>query len=163
MKKKLILGILILLIGIGLAIMGILEVKNNVKNNEETNKNENNVYQKSEIIIFDFTEKESNQDIKVSFDIYNNSNETIKDMSLFLDYYENNEKIYTYEFDIDDLESGKELKITDESIVFLYNKLSGYKFRYTNKEMPVISKEEYLKEYGKLDANKVRIEEEDTE
>lgn len=149
--------------------MGILITKNNLdENNEEIEIEENkpqveNKYQESEIIVFDFTEIESDQDIKTSFDIYNNSNETIENMSLFLDYYENDEKIYTYEFDIDSLKSGRELKITDESIVFLYNKLSGYKFRYADKEVPITSKEEYLKEYGSLDKNKIKIEEEDVE
>ncbi len=169
MKKKLIIGGLVLILGIGLAVMGILITKNNLnENKEELEIEENkpqveNKYQESELIIFDFTEKESDQDIKVSFDIYNNGNETIKDMSLFLDYYENNENIYTYQFDIDDLKVGEELKITDESIVFLYDKLSGSKFRFDNKEVPIVSREEYLKEYGSLDKNKIKVEEEDTE
>ena len=57
MKKKLIIGSLLLILGIGLAVMGILITKNNLdENNEEIEIEENkpqveNKYQESEIIV----------------------------------------------------------------------------------------------------------------
>ena len=160
MKKKLTITILMFVVGIGLIILGFLSTKSYKNVNEPNQEVNKNKYLESEIIVFDFQENESMQDIKVSFSIYNNTDKTFENRSLFLDYYENNNKIYTAEFDVDGLKSGEELKITDKSLVFLYDKISNYKFRFGNEEVPITSKEEYLKEFKKLDANKIKIEEE---
>ena len=113
MKKKLIIGITILVIGIVLAIVGILINKPNdkitLKPKEENNETEN-IYKDKEIIVFDFSEEETEQDITVSFTVYNNSNRTIENTALFLDYYDNSKKTYTAEFAIDSLKPGEKMK-----------------------------------------------------
>ena len=137
--------------------MGILITQNNDVPEIEDNKPVENKYQESELIVFDFTEKESDQDIKVSFDIYNNSNETIENMSLFLDYYENNKNIYTHEFDIDNLKPGEKLKITDESIVFIYDKITSHQFQFSMKKVPETNLKDYLNKFGRIDFNLYKI------
>ena len=127
-----------------------------LKPKEENNETEN-IYKDKEIIVFDFSEEETEQDITVSFTVYNNSNRTIENTALFLDYYDNSKKTYTAEFAIDSLKPGEELEIKDEKIVFLYDKLTDRKFRFSDvNEVPRTTKEEYLKEYKTLDANKIK-------
>ena len=113
MKKKLIIGIAILVIGVVLAIVGVLITKPNseveLKPNEQSSEKENkNEYQDKEIIIFDYTKEETSQDIKTSFTVYNNSSDVIENSALFLEFYEDNKKVYTAEFAIDSLKAGEE-------------------------------------------------------
>ncbi len=168
MKKKLIIGIAILVIGVVLAIVGVLITKPNseveLKPNEQSSEKENkNEYQDKEIIIFDYTKEETSQDIKTSFTVYNNSSDVIENSALFLEFYEDNKKVYTAEFAIDSLKAGEELTFKDESIVFLYDKVTSTKFKFLDSEPPVTSKKDYLKEYKTLDANKTGVIEEETE
>ncbi len=168
-KRNLIIGICALVVGISVLIIGLVTIKANMKeklgtNIQNTNKNEekDNIYKDSQIIIFDYKMTESKEDIKVSLEVYNNREDTIENTALFLDFYDNSKKVvYTLEIPVEHLEGGKILEVKDKRAVFIYDKITNHKFRFLDiNDVPVIEKEEYIKKYGTIDANKVKSSEE---
>ncbi len=170
-KKGLTIGICFFIIGLIFLTIGLVTIK--ATKREKTNSNvqsenmneEKNIYKDSQIIIFDYKMTESKEDIKVSLEVYNNREDTIENTALFLDFYDNSKKVvYTLEIPVEHLEGGKILEVKDKRAVFIYDKITNHKFRFLDiNDVPVIEKEEYIKKYGTIDANKIRNSEENVE
>ena len=164
MKKKILIVIVILILGIISLSTGIILSLNNNSNHlenieNETNKKEDNIYQDSEVIIFNYQEKETSKDIKSSFIIYNNSDMIFENTSLFIEFYNGDELLYTKEIDVDKLDIKEQYQVNDAKIVFIYDKITNRKFKFIGKYMPNTNLDDYIKKFGTIDANQNKSEE----
>lgn len=68
--------------------------------------------------------------IKISFNIVNGET-LLKDKNLKLNFYENNNIVYTYEYSIDELEALGEIKV-ETNLEFDYTEITKYEFVIDN-------------------------------
>ena len=68
--------------------------------------------------------------IKISFNIVN-SETLLKDQNLKINFYENSNIVYTYEYSIDELETFAEIKV-EANLEFEYKEITKYEFVINN-------------------------------
>lgn len=120
---KKILFIIFLILGIIMLGLGIFNLtkKTNMDNNQ------NNL----EFRIVNFhVDINTPNNIKISFNIVNGET-LLKDKNLKLNFYENNNIVYTYEYSIDELEALGEIKV-ETNLEFDYTEITKYEFVIDN-------------------------------
>lgn len=74
--------------------------------------------------------------IKISFNIVN-SETLLKDQNLKINFYENSNIVYTYEYSIDELEALGEIKV-ETNLEFDYTEITKYEFVIDNTKLDMI-------------------------
>ena len=109
-KKIIVISLIILIMGIGLFSYGIFNYRNTTKNDKvEDNdtpiidNSKNNDYEKKVSISNFIIENNEENYVTISFDIANNSGEIINGKDLKINFYNESELIYTYEYTVEEL------------------------------------------------------------
>lgn len=130
-KLKIILSIIFLILGIIMLGLGIY----NFNLTKKTNMDNNQKNLEFRIINFHVDINTPNN-IKISFNIVN-SETLIKDQILKLNFYENDNIVYVYEYSIEELESLGEIKI-EANLEFDYTEITKYEFVIDNTKLNLI-------------------------
>ena len=140
MKKKVI-NILIIVIGIILIVSAIYLLanqdseKNNNNNNNNKTEEKINKISTFEISMFKASTNIPNQ-IDMSFKLENISNETITNKYLNINLYDGNKLIYTYDYEILNL-NGKTSIYIEVNPTFEYEKITKYEFSIDEEKIVV--------------------------
>lgn len=130
-KLKIILSIIFLILGIIMLGIGIYNFNLTKKTNMDNNQNN------LEFRIINFhVDINTPNNIKISFNIVN-SETLIKDQILKLNFYENDNIVYVYEYSIEELESLGEIKI-EANLEFDYTEITKYEFVIDNTKLNLI-------------------------
>lgn len=124
MKSKKIIALIILLLGIIMITFGITNFSS--KNNNIDNSSQDDL----KIRITNFRVNMNNNIVNLSFNI-SNGEEPLKEQPLKLNFYENNNIVYTYEYSIKKLKSLEQLKV-ETNLEFEYKEITKYEFVINN-------------------------------
>ena len=124
MKSKKIIALIILLLGIIMITFGIINFSS--KNNNIDNSSQDNL----KIRITNFRVNMNNNIVNLSFNI-SNGEEPLKEQPLKLNFYENDNIVYVYEYSIDELETLGEIKV-EANLEFEYKEITKYEFVINN-------------------------------
>ena len=124
-KLKKILSFIFLILGIIMLGLGIFNFNLTKKTNMDNNQNN------LEFRIVNFhVDINTPNNIKISFNIVN-SETLLKDQNLKINFYENSNIFYTYEYSIDELETFAEIKV-EANLEFEYKEITKYEFVINN-------------------------------
>ena len=124
-KLKKILSFIFLILGIIMLGLGIFNFNLTKKTNMDNNQNN------LEFRIVNFhVDINTPNNIKISFNIVN-SETLLKDQNLKINFYENSNIVYTYEYSIDELETFAEIKV-EANLEFEYKEITKYEFVINN-------------------------------
>lgn len=124
MKSKKIIALIILLLGIIMITFGIINFSS--KNNNIDNSSQDDL----KIKITNFRVNMNNNIVNLSFNI-SNDEKPLKEQPLKLNFYENDNIVYVYEYSIDELESFAEIKV-EANLEFDYTEITKYEFVINN-------------------------------
>ena len=124
-KLKKILSFIFLILGIIMLGLGIFNFNLTKKTNMDNNQNNLDF----RIVNFHVDINTPNN-IKISFNIVN-SETLLKDQNLKINFYENSNIVYTYEYSIDELEALGEIKV-ETNLEFDYTEITKYEFVINN-------------------------------
>lgn len=124
MKSKKIIALIILLLGIIMITFGIINFSS--KNNNIDNSSQDNL----KIKITNFRVNMNNNIVNLSFNI-SNDEKPLKEQPLKLNFYENDNIVYVYEYSIDELETFGEIKV-EANLEFDYTEITKYEFVINN-------------------------------
>lgn len=130
-KLKKILSFIFLILGIIMLGLGIFNFNLTKKTNMDNNQNN------LEFRIVNFhVDINTPNNIKISFNIVN-SETLLKDQNLKINFYENSNIVYTYEYSIDELEALGEIKV-ETNLEFDYTEITKYEFVIDNTKLNLI-------------------------
>lgn len=130
-KLKKILSFIFLILGIIMLGLGIFNFNLTKKTNMDNNQNN------LEFRIVNFhVDINTPNNIKISFNIVN-SETLLKDQNLKINFYENSNIVYTYEYSIDELEALGEIKV-ETNLEFDYTEITKYEFVIDNTKLDMI-------------------------
>ena len=124
MKSKKIIALIILLLGIIMITFGIINFSS--KNNNIDNSSQEDL----KIKITNFRVNMNNNIVNLSFNI-SNDEKPLKEQPLKLNFYENDNIVYVYEYSIDELETFAEIKV-EANLEFEYKEITKYEFVINN-------------------------------
>lgn len=124
MKSKKIIALIILLLGIIMITFGIINFSS--KNNNIDNSSQDDL----KIRITNFRVNMNNNIVNLSFNI-SNDEKPLKEQPLKLNFYENDNIVYVYEYSIDELETFGEIKV-EANLEFDYTEITKYEFVINN-------------------------------
>ena len=124
MKSKKIIALIILLLGIIMITFGIINFSS--KNNNIDNSSQDDL----KIKITNFRVNMNNNIVNLSFNI-SNDEKPLKEQPLKLNFYENDNIVYVYEYSIDELETFGEIKV-EANLEFEYKEITKYEFVINN-------------------------------
>lgn len=124
MKSKKIIALIILLLGIIMITFGIINFSS--KNNNIDNSSQDDL----KIKITNFRVNMNNNIVNLSFNI-SNDEKPLKEQPLKLNFYENDNIVYVYEYSIDELETFGEIKV-EANLEFDYTEITKYEFVINN-------------------------------
>lgn len=124
MKSKKIIALIILLLGIIMITFGIINFSS--KNNNIDNSSQEDL----KIKITNFRVNMNNNIVNLSFNI-SNDEKPLKEQPLKLNFYENDNIVYVYEYSIDELETFAEIKV-EANLEFDYTEITKYEFVINN-------------------------------
>ena len=124
MKSKKIIALIILLLGIIMITFGIINFSS--KNNNIDNSSQDDL----KIKITNFRVNMNNNIVNLSFNI-SNDEKPLKEQPLKLNFYENDNIVYVYEYSIDELETFAEIKV-EANLEFDYTEITKYEFVINN-------------------------------
>lgn len=120
MKKKLKkIAIIIFVIGLILIFYGIINFKDN---NKEIETSKENAY----INLYNFYSKTKEKNLlEISFNILNTSENTLNDQIIYLNFYQDNKLLYTYEYEIIELDYNNSIDV-QSFIEFEFDNIDKY-------------------------------------
>jgi hypothetical protein len=138
-RKRVIIAIILLLIGITTIIIGF-SYQNKEKNTSVDNFNiiNDEIIPNSNVNINlnNFNIEKLDNEVNIKFNLENYGDTTIKNQKININFYDDN-LLYRYEYIIENLESYNALAISDK-LIFNYKEISRYEFEVNNQKTEII-------------------------
>lgn len=130
LKKQIISGVLL--------IIGLLLIIISVQNITGSEENKLEIEQNLPVRILNFNvNKENSNEVNISFDIENASEESYPGDNLLLNFYDDQKLLYTYEYSIRELESLEMISVS-VTLNFEYKEITNYEFVLSNIKKSII-------------------------
>lgn len=121
-----------------LLIIGLLLIIISIQNRTSSEKNKLEVEQNLPVRILNFNiNKENSNEVNVSFDIENDSEESYPGDNLLLNFYDDKKLLYTYEYSIRELEALEMISVS-VTLNFEYKEITNYEFVLSNIKKSII-------------------------
>ena len=130
LKKQIISGVLL--------IIGLLLIIISVQNITGSEEKKLEIEQNLPVRILNFNvNKENSNEVNISFDIENASEESYPGDNLLLNFYDDQKLLYTYEYSIRELESLEMISVS-VTLNFEYKEITNYEFVLSNIKKSII-------------------------